>query len=104
MLNAQTIVELLEDALKTDPAVISTLFGIRRSCNQSLADHPYIQVAESPTNKGTYYVGFVGLINGMLGSVGSEELVAIVYDDKDNQNVIGFKVVRVCDLFPPASE
>jgi hypothetical protein len=100
MVNAQQAVDLLNDALKTDPAAMTLLFSVRRSCNKSLADHPHITV-NGPQNhlvEGPFTVAFIGILNGMFNSVGSEDLVAIVYDDSDNQNIIGFKVVKTSDV------
>jgi hypothetical protein len=100
MVNAQNIVDLLNDAYKIDPAAISSLFQVRRVCNKTLGDHPHVEVFGA-TAEGPFMVTLIGLINGVLRSVGSEQGVIMILDDNKQQNVLGFQVANYADLTPP---
>lgn len=90
-MTAQNVADILNDALKLDPAVLNTLFHIRRVCGKSIADHPHIQVW-GPTENGPFWLSFLGLLNGMLRAGGSEEIIVMSMDDDKNMNIVGFTV------------
>jgi hypothetical protein len=56
---------VLNCLLAVDPTVISQMMDFRLPCSQALADDPTIQVALR--EDGTYAVGPLGIINGLLG-------------------------------------
>ena len=58
-------VAYLNQLLEIDKKAIEALVLQRVPCEQSLAAHPTVQVAES--EKG-YAVGFLGVLNGMFGT------------------------------------
>ena len=89
MLTAQKMAELLNEALKTDPAVISQLFSLSRVCSKKLADHPHIVVSSSSRDD-MFYVRLLGLLNGMLSYSGSKDVLVAMLDNDKDQNVIGF--------------
>lgn len=97
MLNAQSMSLFLNSAYQSDPAAISSLFGVRRICNKELSEHPYVQVF-GKTADGPFWVSLIGLINGMLQQEGSADVVAVIYDDDTQQNVLGFKVIPFTDV------
>ena len=57
--------EVLNDALKRDPAALTQLVNLRVDCNADLVDHPLIQ---SAVYLGVAKVGVLGLINGVVGN------------------------------------
>lgn len=59
-------IEVLNEAFKIDPLAVKSLFGVRISCNEKLADHETIQVQKYPEDK-VYTVGLLGVINGIFG-------------------------------------
>lgn len=69
------VVELLNNAVATDPQGMKSLVEKRVRCNKELGDHPTIQVSlrerpalargGSPTK--VYEVGFLGMLNGIFG-------------------------------------
>lgn len=90
-MTAQDMAKTLNDALAVDPACISTMFNIRRTCNQQLTDHPHIQVLGETGKPGV--IRFIGLLNGMLLDSGSTDVLVMTIDDAAQGNVIGFSVV-----------
>lgn len=78
-----------EEVRKLDPAVIDTMFNIRRQCNQAVLDHPTIPVVTGASN----WVTFLGLLNGMLVAAGQRDRVCKIVDDRDQQNIMQFGVV-----------
>lgn len=58
------VIELLNDATKRDPEAIARLINIRTLCNESLSNHPTIQVSDE---HGRDAVGLLGIINGIFG-------------------------------------
>jgi hypothetical protein len=81
-MTAQQICDLLNTAYKADPACVNTMFGLRRACSSALVDHPHVMVAENKS--GNTWLTFMGLITGMLLSVGSDELVTAKIDEQGN--------------------
>ncbi|MGB0684291.1 MAG: hypothetical protein ACPGOV_16420 [Magnetovibrionaceae bacterium] len=57
-------IEILNEALRRDRAAITELVNLRVECNRDLSDHPLIQVGRY---EGVYRIGFLGLMNGLLG-------------------------------------
>lgn len=57
-------VDILNDALARDPEAVTALFNLRVDCNEQLATHPLIQVSLYGGNR---KIGFLGLLNGLLG-------------------------------------
>jgi ATP-dependent Clp protease ATP-binding subunit ClpA len=96
LLDAQKMVDLLNSAFENDPAVMSTLMNIRRICNKQLADHPDVIVHYNKDNN--CFVGFMGILNGMLNSINSDKLIASRYDEKNN-DIIGFCLVDKKEVF-----
>jgi hypothetical protein len=75
---ASRIVNLMNEALRADPAAVSGLCSVRVACNEQLAEHPTIQCSwgEPAT------VGLLGILNGLGGADadGRGAVAAIVED------------------------
>ena len=77
----QETLDLLNGALKDDPEAINNLVDKRVNCNDTLADHPTIQVYSDGKKD---FVGLLGILNGLFGvdEKGSGPIAARV-DDED---------------------
>jgi hypothetical protein len=68
--------QLLNEAWAADPRALEHLLRARVVCNETLANHPTIQVMGHPVDGinpeipqgAKYAVGLLGLINGMFGT------------------------------------
>ena len=80
----ESAIELLNEALTSDPEAMEVLFEVRIFCNEELANHPTIQVMDVQKSDGSpaYKVGLLGLLNGIFGvderGIGA---ISAVYDD-----------------------
>lgn len=63
-------IRCLNNAYKRDPNAIHALVANRVPCNKGLADDPVVQVSSTPVENGGYNVGMLGVINGILASMG----------------------------------
>jgi len=63
-----TVLRYLNSAVAADPAAIHSLIMCRVPCNQQLVDHDHAIV--DGADGGLYYVGLLGVINGLLTSLG----------------------------------
>lgn len=88
-MHIEIIVNLLNDALKTDPRAIDALLCTRVPCNQAMVDHPYIVVG-AKNDRGDYpTLGVLGLLNGIAGLDG--KIIEACYDD-DTHCLIEFRI------------
>lgn len=62
-------IDLLNEALKRDPAAINALYNKRVKCNDDLAKHPTIQVGWRRPLLGKTHnsLSFLGMLNGIFG-------------------------------------
>jgi hypothetical protein len=84
------VVELLNDALKTDPAAVKALVGQRVPCNKELAEHPTIQVLS--VDEGQYKIGLLGFLNGMFGLTDAGRGAIEAIEDDATHEITGFRV------------
>ena len=63
---ADLLIERLNEIAKHDPMAIGKLIDARVECNDSLADHPSVQV---DAHHGPTAVGTLGIINGLIGVI-----------------------------------
>jgi len=61
------VVDRLNSMLAVDPDAIEALVNHRIDCNETLAGHPTCQVRARKGGGPPYTVGFLGVINGILG-------------------------------------
>ncbi len=63
------IINRLNSMLEADPDTMNWAVKGKTFCNQALADHPTAQVEHviKGPNEGSYKIGLLGWINGMLG-------------------------------------
>ncbi len=90
---ARQAVDVLNEAVQSDPETIQALALHRFPCNEKLANHPNIQVLNY---KGKDLVGMVGIIGGIVERQTGEKLAA-VYEDDDMTKLTGFCLVSDLD-------
>jgi len=71
MNQTQVAVKFLNEAFEADPYTIKLIVNNRYAANRALQVHPTIQV----TNKGA--VGFLGILNGLMETLGNDRVAAI---------------------------
>ena len=64
---AEHLVARLNEVLNTDPDAVEALLESRVICSQALADHPTVQVRQEDSSVEAYTLGFLGLLNGLVG-------------------------------------
>lgn len=82
----------LNEMLRRDVDAMDKLFNNRVPCNKELADHPSVQVAVQ--KDGSFGVNFLGVINGIIGTISSENLNGFGFIAAyvvDNERVLGFR-------------
>lgn len=87
----ETILRVLNEACAADRDAMLRLIETRVACNDALADHPTIQVANDP--EGKPIVGVLGLINGLCEPLTGRR-VAVEIDDKTGE------VIRFIPFLP----
>jgi hypothetical protein len=87
LLCARAVAAFLHGLWRLDPQAIAELMTHRVPCNRSLADHPTVQVGARGTG---YMVGPLGILNGLLTSLGLPMVRAVV-DDQSGE-FVGFTV------------
>lgn len=96
------VIGMFNEALANDYDAITKLIRSRVSCNQTLADHPTIQVGKDISGDNAFDVGPLGLVNGVLGVLGLP-LIAYQYDTS-TEKVITFQWFPGSDPGAPAPE
>jgi hypothetical protein len=80
---ADQFIHILNELLEADSTAIEALIGHRVPCNESLAVHPTVQVAQ---DREGHTVGLLGILNGLVGVIesGPKEgwgLITATFDD-----------------------
>lgn len=88
MTTSEAIVGLLNEMLEADPAATQALIGNRVPCNQTLGDHPTVQV-EACGNGALIFVGLLGVLNGLAEADGVR--VCSVWDTEERR-IIRFEL------------
>ena len=65
VVSVDQVIELLNELVEIDAPAIAALIANRVPCNQSLADHPTVQVG---AQHGGFHVGVLGVLNGLFGT------------------------------------
>jgi hypothetical protein len=111
---ADILVGRLNDLIRTDPSgyavkdALAWLIEARLPCLPDLLEHPTIQV--DPDRNGIPSVGFLGMLNGIVGAIpeGSRAgsgYIAAVRDDVDHLALISFEVVDdLLDAIEPVDD
>jgi hypothetical protein len=78
----QHALDLLNEVVLLDPVAAHALIEHRVPCNDGLAQHPTVQVAQGE-EQGTCVVGLLGILNGLFGT-DSEGwgILAAVFDEQ----------------------
>ena len=92
----QDVCDLLNELLRLDPKCILTLIAHREPCNDSISEHPTVQVQPDTSSDHTSQVGILGIINGMFG-VRDDGMGPICYETEDAagsgiETPVGFKL------------
>lgn len=71
-------IRVLNEIHAEDPTVMPALIAFRVPCNQEIGDHPAVQVglregADKADLENGYEVGFLGILNGIFGTMPSTE-------------------------------
>jgi len=61
------VIDFLNSLLLIDRGAVTELVGARVLCNDSMANHPSVQVSADPNGKNAA-VGFLGVLNGIFGA------------------------------------
>lgn len=77
-MNATKAAEVLNEMLALDHAATEQMLCGRTPCNEALAAHQTVQVGKVAGNN---MVGLLGVVNGILLSGGSKEVVVMTLDD-----------------------
>jgi hypothetical protein len=81
-------IDILNEAYRADPVAIDDLVNSRVRCHEDLAEHPTIQVVVQKSGPDElYYVGFLGILNGILESLNGDKIAAMF---NENEQVVGF--------------
>jgi len=78
------VVDFLNELVEIDKDAIARLIATRVSCNESLADHPTVQVMVKDNR---FKVGLLGIINGLFG-VDEKGFGAIAFEYSDDGDLI----------------
>ena len=90
--------DVLNSAFQKDPQAIVALIQNRVPCNVSLAEDAYVEVGVQPVIPGpSYYVGALGLINGILSEYRLDK-VAYMLSEPDSTGIS--QILGFCDLPP----
>lgn len=84
------ILEALNSAFQADPAAVHCLCANRVPCNQTLADHPTVQVGAIPVWSDAHQVGALGLLNGVIEALTGRRVATQWSDDKPQPKMLGF--------------
>ncbi len=90
---ADYIVAFLNELVKVDPKALQALITARVECNEIIAKHPSVQVQEMD---GTYQLGILGLLNGLVGAGENFGYIAATFDKEEG-------VLQGFTLIPPES-
>lgn len=82
-----TFLRVLNEAAKADPEAIRQLIDMRILCNETLANHPTIQVAANLTESADLKVGLLGVLNGVCEATTGRRIAASYAQDG---KLIGF--------------
>ena len=106
---AERTVALMNELLAADPEAVLAMCENRVVCNETLANHPTVQVSGYPdpnaleVNGPIYRVGLIGVLNGLCGALGPEGgdkegwgVIAAVYSDLEigPDKITGFKMTK----------
>ena len=86
------IFRVLESAFRADPDAIEALICRRLPCNEALADHQSVMVGTRPD--GSFEVGLLGVLNGILFPTIGERIATVVKDPKPDgtgHHILGFQ-------------
>jgi hypothetical protein len=87
------LVNYLNSLLVLDNTMMLNILESRVECNKLISEHPFVQVV---INKETFKVGFLGIINGLIGNLGfSGKIIAemIYVEESQSLEILCFKYI-----------
>jgi hypothetical protein len=85
-------VKTLNEAFAADPAAMHCLVKHRIPCNETLADHPTIQVSTNQFGETERFaVGLTGILNGILEPATGKRIAFMISDDGEG-TLTGFTI------------
>jgi len=87
--SVEQAIKLLNEMLVIDPDATQNLLDNRVKCNETLANHPTIQVRQYENDKYPQ-VGFVGVLNGLFGIDDVSGIGAICCEVDNNGKILNF--------------
>jgi len=97
VISKQDVCDLLNEMLKLDYDCVYKLVTNRIKCNDSITNHPTIQVGINKEDNSNI-VGIMGILNGFFG-INDDGSGAICYliDDKSGK-IIKFEIIDTCGV------
>jgi len=87
---AEEFVDQLNEWLDKDDFAINNLVGyITVECNDKLGDDKNLITQEYPFDY-HQYLNIIGLINGLLNSVGSKQHIVAIYNKEEEKKIVCF--------------
>lgn len=99
-------ISALNNAFKSDPKAIWTLFNAYTTCNEELANHPTVQVlAQEVEGKERFTVGTLGIINGVIEAALGHRICIMTSEPNDNgqRELLGFDIYKPEPVEAPVS-
>lgn len=87
------VVSMLNDLLKKDRRAVESLFNIRVFCNKELSEHKTVQVHQFNKKPDKFYVGVIGILNGIFG-IDKKGWGCISIDLSSNNKINQFKLLK----------
>jgi len=87
----KNVCDILNELIKLDQKCAETLVSQRVPCNESVADHPTIQVHQPPGEKPS--VGLLGILNGLFG-IQDDGFGALCAEFDDDNKLRRFKPMQ----------
>lgn len=93
---AKHIISTLNEIHAQDPSVLAALIENRVPCNDALSEHPTVQVEyRDPKDPDMgCKVGFLGILNGVLGTIPGTQIGYITADFEKDGTLIDFQMSK----------
>lgn len=86
-MTTQQIVDVLNDALETDPQAVKLLTGFAVPCNEAMGNHPAIQVRVSEDKN--HSVRIIGILNA-IAAIDKK----IIWEDYEKGDLVRFRLTE----------
>ena len=93
-MDLQPAIDALNTAYEADPQAVHALLCNSVPCNQTLADHPTVEVGVAyPAGDGAYRLSALGFLNGALMALTGQRIASNWSDEADEdgrRRLLGF--------------